>query len=176
MLRRITATLSLISLVSVSMLPLTTFAAPKNQGNGQRQSQKKSAPEFSSTANSSATVRALIQTKGSPSAALDAAVTKARGNKRSTLAGLNMVVADVPLNSIAALAAREGVAYVSPDRPVQGEMNLTTESTGASQVQAGSPECPERWQRRSHCCPGQWYQRQPSGLSAQRQVARYCRG
>ena len=137
MLRRITATISLVSLVAVSLLPLTTFAAPRNQGQAEPHAQKKLAPEFNSTGNSTATVRALIQTKGAPSSAHDAAVANARGHKRSSYNALNMIVADVPLNSIAELAARDDVAYVSPDRLVKAEINLTTESTGASQVQAG---------------------------------------
>ena len=106
MLRRITACLSLVSLIMVSLLPLTAFAAPTQE---QRKSyrQEKQAPEFDSTANSTATVRALIQTKGTPSAAHDEAIANARGHKRSSEGALNLIVADVPLNSIAALAARE---------------------------------------------------------------------
>ena len=137
MFRRITVTISLLSLVLVSILPLTTFAAPTKQPQDQVRKQKKQAPEFDSTNNSGATVRALIQTKGTPSAAHDGALASARGHKRSSHSELNLIVADVPLNSIAALAARDDVAYVSPDRPVKADVNLTTESTGADKVLAG---------------------------------------
>src|SRR5205807_2716679 len=106
MLRRITACLSLVSLVMVSLLPLAAFAA-RTAGQSKGQRQGKQAPDFESTANSSATVRALIQTKGTPSAAYDGAITNARGHKRASEDALNLIVADVPLNSIAALAARD---------------------------------------------------------------------
>src|SRR5438132_636284 len=143
MLRRITACLSLVSLVMVSLLPLMAFAAPRTQGQGKGYRQEKQAPEFDSTANSTAIVRALIQTKGTPSAAHDEAIANARGHKRSSENALNLIVADMPLNSIAALAARDDIEYVSPDRPVKADVNMTTESTGAAQVQAGFAGMPE---------------------------------
>src|SRR5688572_580333 len=124
MFRRITATLSLLSLVLVSIVPLTTTAAARTQATGQARKQKKQAPEFDSTSSSGETVRALIQTKGTPSAAHDAALANARGRKQSSNSELNLIVADVPLNSIAALAARDDIEYVSPDRPVKADVNM----------------------------------------------------
>ncbi|HEV3470357.1 MAG TPA: hypothetical protein VG148_13610 [Pyrinomonadaceae bacterium] len=40
---------------------------------------------------------------------------------------------------MAALAAREDVLYVSPDRTVRAQMDVTREATGAALVQAGLP-------------------------------------
>src|SRR2546427_1698247 len=129
MLRRITAYLSLISLVAVALAPMaTTYAAPRRSGNQQRHVEKKAAPEFASTHGSTATVRVLIQTKGAPSAAHDSALTRVRGNKRASYDALNMIVADVPLNEVAGLAARKDVLYVAPDRPVKAQMNLTNDT------------------------------------------------
>ncbi len=39
---------------------------------------------------------------------------------------------EVPADSIAELAAREDVAYISPDREVHAEMDVTRETTGAA--------------------------------------------
>ncbi|MDQ2975058.1 MAG: S8 family serine peptidase, partial [Acidobacteriota bacterium] len=141
MLRRISAYLSLISLMAVAFLPMVTFAAPRN-GNHQRHVEKKEAPEFANTNKSTATVRILMQTKGAPSAAQDGALSRAHGTKRAVLEGLDTIVADVPLNEVAGLASRDDVLYVAPDRPVKAQMNLTNETTGASLAQAGLSGAP----------------------------------
>jgi serine protease AprX len=142
MLRKISAYLSLISLVALTLAPaMTASAAPRN-GNHQRHVEKKAAPEFSKTNGSTATVRVLIQTKGAPTAAQDGALARAHGNKRASYDALNMIVADVPLNEVAGLAARADVLYVAPDRPVKAQMNLTNDTTGVSQVQAGQAGAP----------------------------------
>src|SRR5438445_8008954 len=132
MFKRITAYLSLISLIVVSLAPVATFAADPS-----RVHTTKTAPEFDKANNSSATVRVLIQTKGAPSAAQDDAVANAHGSKRASHSALNMIVADVPLNTVASLAARDDIVYIAPDRPVKSQLNLTNDATGASQVQPG---------------------------------------
>ncbi|HYW71551.1 MAG TPA: hypothetical protein VE961_10970, partial [Pyrinomonadaceae bacterium] len=140
MLRKISASLSLISLLVVSLAPAAlatplTAAAPP-------QVEKKSAPEFANTNGSTASVRALIKTKGAPTAAHDAALAHSHGRKRATYDALDVVVADLPLNEIASIAARDDVLYVAPDRPVKAQMNLTNDTVGASQVQAGTTTAP----------------------------------
>ena len=139
MFRRITACLSLLSLVLVSLAPLSTFAAPANKQNNRQQGRgfKKLAPEFDAASNSTATVRVLIQTKGQPSATHDDALANAHGKKQATYAALNTLVAEVPANTVASLALRSDVDYISPDRPVKSEANLTNDTIGATQAQAG---------------------------------------
>src|SRR5687768_4821673 len=136
MLRRISTYITLISLLLFSLGPITAFAAPRSQQPAQR-AKKKVAPEFVGAPDSSTTVRTVIQTKGSPSAAQDDAIRGAGGSKRASYSLLNTVVADVPLNQVASLASRDDVEYVSPDRPVRLQANLTNDTTGATQVQAG---------------------------------------
>src|SRR2546423_2657982 len=138
MFRRITASLTLIALVAISLTPLTTFAAPSKQNSSPRQGRGfgKLAPEFDAASNSTATVRVLVQTKGQPSASHDAAVANAHGTKRASYTTLNTLVADVPANTVASLALRDDVLYVSPDRPVKAQGSLTDDAIGATQVQA----------------------------------------
>src|SRR3954462_12761389 len=141
MFRRITACMTLTALVLVSLAPLTTFAAPAKQSdNNPRHGQgfKKLAPEFAVANNSTATVRVLIQTKGQATAAHDNAIANAHGSKRASLDALNTLVADVPANQVAGLALRDDVEYVSPDRPVKAEANLTNDTIGATQATAGA--------------------------------------
>ena len=141
MLKRIATYLSISSLMVVSIAP--TFAASASgNGNASRHVEKKTAPEFAATANVNGTVRLLIQTKGAPTAAHDTALANAHGNKRGTYAELNTIVADVPLNQVATLAARADVAYIAPDRPVKAQFNLTNDTTGATQVQTGVGTAP----------------------------------
>ena len=145
MLKRIATYLSLSSLMVVSIAPMTTSAAPARRGNGSnapRHVEKKSAPEFASTNGANGTVRVLMQTKGAPTADLDSALATARGNKRDSFSEFNTIVADVPLNQVASLAARSDVAYIAPDRPVKAQFNLTNDTTGATQVQNGLPQMP----------------------------------
>src|SRR5256885_931984 len=142
MLRKISAYLSLVSLITVSLVPAaTTFASPRGNNN-QQHKEKKTAPEFASTSNSTAIVRLIMQTKGAPTTALDGALARAHSNKRATYTSLNTIVVDVPLNEVAGLAAREDVVYVAPDRPVKAQMNLTSDTTGASLAQAGQAGTP----------------------------------
>src|ERR1051325_6719839 len=137
MFRRITATTTLVALVLVSLAPAATFAAPAAKQSNHQQGRRieKLAPEFDVAANSAATVRVLIQTKGQPNASLDGAVQNARGQKRASLNAVSTVVADVPANQVASLALRDDVVYVSPDRPVKGTGSLTNDTVGATQVQ-----------------------------------------
>src|SRR5882724_1408747 len=139
MLRKISAYLSLISLVTVTLAPAMTATASPRTGNRQRHIEKKAAPQFSKTNGSTATVRVLIQTKGAPNANQDSALTRAHGNKRASYDQLNTIVADDPLNEVAGLAARTDVLYVAPDRPVKAQMNLTNDTTGVTQVQSEQP-------------------------------------
>ncbi|HVG35388.1 MAG TPA: S8 family serine peptidase [Pyrinomonadaceae bacterium] len=97
------------------------------------------APELESGA-ATGNVRVIIQTKGRASADLDAAISKAGGSKRNAYEALDAMVADVPANSLASLAAREDIAYISPDRAVKSQgSSFDNETTGAAQVQAGAP-------------------------------------
>ena len=140
MLRRFTAYISLLSLVLVTLVPVTAFAASVNQGQNHstRRASSKVAPELTTAGTSSQTVRVIIQTKGRPTSAQDNALTSAGGRKRHSFELLDMLVADVPANAVATLAARNDVAYVSPDRPVKSEAsNRTNEAPGAAQVQRG---------------------------------------
>ena len=144
MLKRITTYLSLSSLIVVSLAPTISFAAPSrgNGNNSPRHIEKKAAPEFASTNGANGTVRVIVQTKGAPTAALDTALTNAHGNKRASFSEFNTIVADVPLNQVATLAARPDVQYVAPDRPVKAQFNLTNDTTGATQVQNGLAQMP----------------------------------
>jgi subtilisin family serine protease len=42
------------------------------------------------------------------------------------------MVVDVPRSEVASLAARDDIAYVSPDRVVKAQMDVTREATGAA--------------------------------------------
>ena len=140
MLRRITSSLTALSLLVVSLSPLTSVFAASNAGQKspkQQRRESKVAPELSEKAASTQMVRVIVQTKGQPNAAQDDAVTRKGGRRRQTFAALDAMTVDVPANAVAELAAREDVAYVSPDRQVRAEMDVTRETTGASQVQAG---------------------------------------
>src|SRR5207253_8756209 len=101
MLRKITAYLSLISLVLVSVAPLTAFANTAANGNRQAQQAKKLAPELEASTASAGTVRVIIQTKGQPSVNQDNAIANAGGRKRASYDAPNIVVADVPANPVA---------------------------------------------------------------------------
>src|SRR5215813_5392963 len=130
----------IVAIVSASLAPLASFAAPQNSPRRARAS-KLSAGLASST-NSSEVTRVIIQTNGTPSADQDDAIQSKGGRKRGSFDGLNMVVADVPRNSLADLAGRDDVKYISADKPVRANIDLVTESTGAAQVQAGAPGAP----------------------------------
>src|SRR5688500_5616467 len=135
MLRRLTVCLTVLSLLFVSIAPLTAiaFAAPAAQRHGRQKPQRKVAPEFDSTAaGATETVRVIVQTKGRPTAAQDQAIESKHGRKRQTLDTLNTLVVDIPAGEIASLAAREDVLYVSPDRPVRAQLDVTREATGAA--------------------------------------------
>src|SRR5216683_1588242 len=132
MLRRLTAFAIVLSLVFVAVTPftLTAFAAPASQKNGGEK--RKLAPEFDgSPSEPNETVRVVIQTKGHLTAAHDQAIEARHGHKRQALDALDTLVADVPRSEVASLAARDDVAYVSSDRPVKAQMDVTREATGA---------------------------------------------
>ncbi|MEP6707266.1 MAG: hypothetical protein ABJC05_07090, partial [Pyrinomonadaceae bacterium] len=140
MLRRLTVCLTTLSLLLVSVAPLaaTAFAAPNAQKrHGQEKRERKAAPEFDTAAGSSETVRVIVQTKGHPTAAQDQAIEGKRGKRRQTLDTLDTMIVDLPAGEVASLAARDDVVYVSPDRTVKAEMDVTREATGAALVQAG---------------------------------------
>ena len=84
MLRKISAYLSLVSLVAVMLAPAINVSAAARNGNSQRHVEKKAAPEFAKTNGSTASIRVLIQTKGAPTAAQDTALTSASGTKRAS--------------------------------------------------------------------------------------------
>src|ERR1051325_1987497 len=136
MLRKVTAYLILITLVSVT--PLTAFAntAAGQGNNGQARQTKKLAPELESSTASKGKVRVIIQTKGQPTAEQDNAIVNAGGTKRASYSALNVVVAEVPANTVASLAARSDVEYVASDRPMKAQGDLTN-TAGASAVQQG---------------------------------------
>src|ERR1041385_2638264 len=137
--RRI-AQLIIVAIIFGSFAPVASFAAPQNS-QGRAYVSKLSAGLANST-NSSELTRVIIQTNGTPSAAHDNAIQTKGGRKRGSFDGLNMVVADVPSNSLADLAARDDVKYISADKPVRANIDLVTESTGAAQVQAGATGAP----------------------------------
>src|SRR2546423_629673 len=133
--------LIIVAIVIASIAPLASFAAPK-AAKPQRAKASKLSSSLSSSANSSELTTVVIQTKGAPSAAHDGAVQAKGGRKRGSFDLMNMIVADVPRSSLAALAARDDVDYISADRPVHANIDLVTESTGAAQAQAGAPGAP----------------------------------
>ncbi|MFL6283257.1 MAG: S8 family serine peptidase, partial [Pyrinomonadaceae bacterium] len=97
----------------------------------------KFAPEFDSAADSSQQVRVIIQTNGRPNPAQDSAINSKGGSKGETFEAFDAMTAVVPASSVASLAARSDVAYISPDRTVTGQMAVTREATGAALAQAG---------------------------------------
>src|ERR1043165_5038132 len=137
--RRI-AQLIIVAIIVGSFAPVASFGAPQNS-QGRAHVSKLSAGLANST-NSSELTRVIIQTNGTPSAAHDNAIQTKGARKRGSFDGLNMVVADVPSNSLADLAARDDVKYISADKPVRANLDLVTESTGAAQVQAGATGAP----------------------------------
>jgi serine protease AprX len=137
MLRRIIASLILLGLTGIYFAPLTprAAAAPKQTATPRN---SKLAPEFDNAAASpNDFVRVIIQTKGRPSAAHENAINAKGGAKGRTFDSLDAMTAVVPKGALADLAARDDVAYVSPDRPTRGELALTSETTGAALAQAG---------------------------------------
>ncbi len=142
MFRRISALTILLALVSVYLSPLASAAAasPKQKKAPKRTS--KLAPEFESAGPADETVRVIIQTKGRPSAAHADAVASRGGAKGRAFETFDVMTAAVPRSALASLAAREDVAYVSPDRFVAGAMAVTRESTGAALAQAGLQNAP----------------------------------
>src|SRR5262245_23461869 len=106
MARRI-ALFIIVAIVSASLAPVASFAAPQNS-QGRAPSAKLSASLASSTSSFEVT-RVIIQTNGAPSAAQDTAIQSKGGRKRASFDAMNMVVADVPRNSLADLAARDDV-------------------------------------------------------------------
>ncbi|HEX8355263.1 MAG TPA: S8 family serine peptidase, partial [Pyrinomonadaceae bacterium] len=143
MLRRILALTIPLVLISVHLSPLSADAAaasPKQKKAQKRAS--KLAPEFEAAGPAGEFVRVLIQTKGRPSAAHADAVASRGGSKGRAFEALDVLTAAVPRSALASLAAREDVAYVSPDREVAGAMALTRESTGAALAQAGLQNTP----------------------------------
>src|SRR3712207_1878614 len=138
MFRRITSSLIALGLTATYLSPLALGAAPaprKNESAPKRNA--KFAPEFDNAAASGEQVRVIIQTKGRPNAAHDGAISSKGGSKGTTFDSLDAMTAVVPASSVASLAARSDVAYISPDRQVKSEMALTREATGAALAQAG---------------------------------------
>src|SRR5256885_626152 len=135
MFRRLTAFAIVFSLVFVAVIPftLTAFAAPAAQKNGEAKQARKLAPEFDgSPSDPNETVRVVIQTKGHLTAAHDRAIEARNGHKRQALDALDTLIADVPRSELASLAARDDVAYVSSDRPVKAQMDVSREATGTT--------------------------------------------
>jgi hypothetical protein len=131
MLRRFTACTILLALVSAYISPLAADAAAATPKKNTPKRSSKLAPEFEAAGASEELVRVLIQTKGRPSAAHAGAVQSKGGAKGRSFESLDVLTAVVPRGSLASLAAREDVAYISPDRLVAGAMAVTRESTGA---------------------------------------------
>jgi serine protease AprX len=143
MLRRITASLIILGLTATYLSPLALGAAPapkKSESTPKRNA--KFAPEFDSATGSSQQVRVIIQTNGRPNAAHDSAINSKGGSKGATFEAFDAMTAVVPASSVASLAARSDVAYISPDRTVKGQMAVTREATGAALAQAGLQDVP----------------------------------
>jgi serine protease AprX len=96
---------------------------------------RKLAPELEAA--TAGTVRVIVQTQGTPSAAQDEAIARADGKKQKAFAKLDAFAAEVPAGSLTDLTARQDVAYVSPDRRVRAQMDVTRETLGAGLVQRG---------------------------------------
>src|SRR6185503_3369543 len=131
----------IICIVSGYITPVIGFGASK-KATAHVEKGRKLSSSLESLTNSSASKRVIIQTKGTPSTSQDEAIQAKGGSRRASFDNLNMLVADVPGKSLAELAAREDVVYISADQPVQAHGALVTESTGADQVQAGAPGAP----------------------------------
>ena len=150
MLRRITAYSNIIAILLVSLVPLqaTTKVKAQTKSSTTTIQNSKLAPEFqlsstTTTRNTQAPggatlVRVIVQSKSSTETAQNDAVASVGGVTQQSYQTLNTFVADVPLNQLAVLAAREDVVYVSPDRPVKAALALTRETTGVDQVQGGN--------------------------------------
>src|SRR3954462_11958884 len=131
MLRRITASLIVLGLTATYLPPLALGSAPApKKSDSAPKRNAKFAPEFDNAAGSTEQVRVIIQTKGRPSAAPDSAIASKGGSKGATFEGFDAMTAVVPAGSVASLAARADVAYISPDRKVEGRMAVTREATG----------------------------------------------
>ena len=135
MLRRITALITLIGLTTIYFSAIPASAAASATKSQKRNS--KLAPEFDSASNTNDLVRVIIQTKGRPTAAHDDAIKAKGGAKGHTFDSFDALTAVVPRGAVADLAARDDVAYVSPDRKVKSELAVTSETTGATLAQAG---------------------------------------
>ncbi|MCA1615781.1 MAG: hypothetical protein LC800_17105, partial [Acidobacteria bacterium] len=168
MLRRTTACFNVVSLVLLSLVPLSQPAAA--QGKSRRMANVESTTEADTPAaietskispdllgslstsspdgpttnapggGASKPVRVVIQTQGRSTSAQDAAIAAADGVKVQGYEALDAVVADVPLSALAGLASRTDVEYISADRKVKATMGLTREAVGSSQLSAGGEE------------------------------------
>ena len=141
MLRRITATTILLALFSVYVSPLAANAAAAAPKQANKRASKL-APEFEAAGAAGELVRVIIQTKGRPNTSHSDAITSKGGSRGRTFDALDAMTALVPRGSLASLAAREDVAYVSPDRLVGASMAVTREATGAALAQAGIQNTP----------------------------------
>ena len=136
MLRRLATLVTTVALFVTSLLPYSVSAAPATQKTGRPvRGERKLAPELDAA--KSGTVRVIVQTKGRPTAAQDSAINAKGGSKRKSLDALDALVADVPAAALSELAARSDVLYVSPDRRVRAQMDVTKEAVGANLVQDG---------------------------------------
>lgn len=141
--RKMVVALAVFNMTFASLAPLTAQAATPAGERKARKQAKKLSPELEAASASAALVRVILQTKGRPSAAHDAAISSKGGKKRAALEALDAVVAEVPANAVASLAAREDVAYISPDRPVKAQMSLVRETTGTTIVQSNEKKASE---------------------------------
>src|SRR5688500_14202342 len=103
MLRRITASLILLSLLSATVAPLTVNAAPATPmgATKNRQRQPKLAPEFASASGSHDMVRVIVQSVGRPGAAHESAVKAKGGAKRGQFDELDAMSVEVPRSALA---------------------------------------------------------------------------
>ena len=115
MLRRTFACLILLGLLTTYLSTFAASAAPAPKKNAPQRNSKL-APDFDSAANPNDFVRVIIQTNGRPTAAHDSAVAAKGGAKGRTFDALDALTAVVPKGSLAELAARDDVAYISPVR------------------------------------------------------------
>ncbi len=129
-------------------MPLSTQAATQERQNHTNANalrrKSKLAPELAPTdvapaASSQGFVRVIIQSKGHLTTAQDGAIARRGGKKQQGFDELDAVVADVAVGELGALAAREDIAYISPDRVVNAQLDVTRETTGAALVQSGLP-------------------------------------
>jgi serine protease AprX len=121
------SSLALVTALSGFFLPVSALAASQH---------KKIAPDVENAAANS-TVSVLIRYYQNPTADAQARIVARHGKVSRTFSSLPFVAAQLPTSEAASLASDADVAYVSIDRPVQGQVaEYTAEPINAPQAWA----------------------------------------